>query len=77
MANNLNYAIVLRLVTEGLRKGSATVVGEVRKMQMGMMSFVAAMGAGTIGLSNLLSRMRPMPTTRSSSCGWPRPTAWR
>lgn len=57
MANNLNYAIVLRLVTEGLRKGSATVVSEVRKMQMGMMSFVAAMGAGTVGLSNLLSRM--------------------
>ena len=54
---NLNYAIVLRLITEGLRKGSATVVAEMRKMQMGMMSFVAAMGAGTVGLSNLLSRM--------------------
>ena len=57
MANNLNYAIVLRLVTEGLRKGSTTVVAEMRKMQMGVMSFVAAMGAGTVGLSNLLSRM--------------------
>lgn len=54
---NLNYAIVLRLITEGLRKGSATVVAEMRKMQMGVMSFVAAMGAGTVGLSNLLSRM--------------------
>lgn len=54
---NLNYAIVLRLITEGLRKGSTTVVAEMRKMQMGVMSFVAAMGAGTVGLSNLLSRM--------------------
>lgn len=57
MANNLNYAIVLRLVTEGLRKGSATVVAEMRRMQMGVMSFAAALGAGTVGLSNLLSRM--------------------
>ena len=54
---NLNYAIVLRLITEGLRKGSATVVAEMRKMQMGVMSFAAALGAGTVGLSNLLSRM--------------------
>lgn len=54
---NLNYAIVLRLITEGLRKGSATVVAEMRRMQMGVMSFAAALGAGTVGLSNLLSRM--------------------
>lgn len=54
---NLNYAIVLRLITEGLHKGSATVVAEMRRMQMGVMSFAAALGAGTVGLSNLLSRM--------------------
>lgn len=58
MANSrLNYAIVLRLITDGLKKGSATVVSEFRKMHMGVMSLTAALGAGTIGFSNLLSRM--------------------
>lgn len=58
MANSrLNYAIVLRLITDGLKKGSATVISEFRKMQMGVMSLTAALGAGAIGFSNLLSRM--------------------
>lgn len=58
MANSrLNYAIVLRLITDGLKKGSATVISEFRKMHMGVMSLTAALGAGTIGFSNLLSRM--------------------
>lgn len=58
MANNrLNYAIVLQLVTEGLRKGSAQAISQFRKMQMGLMSFTAALGAGTIGLSNFVSKL--------------------
>ncbi len=56
-SNRLNYAIVLQLMTEGLKKGSAQAISQFRKMQMGLMSFTAALGAGTIGMSNFVSKL--------------------
>lgn len=58
MSNSkLSFSIALKLVTDQFNRGAASVKSTLRSMQMHFISFTAALGAGTIGLSNFVSRM--------------------
>lgn len=56
MAGKLSFSIAINLLTENFRKGSNQVKAAFRSMQMQILTFAAALGAGGIGLSNLVSR---------------------
>lgn len=56
MAGRLSFSIAINLFTENFRKGSNQVKAAFRSMQMQILTFAAALGAGGIGLSNLVSR---------------------
>lgn len=56
MAGRLSFSIAINLLTENFRKGSNQVKAAFRSMQMQILTFAAALGAGGIGLSNLVSR---------------------
>ena len=56
MARRLSFSIAINLLTENFRKGSNQVKAAFRSMQMQILTFAAALGAGGIGLSNLVSR---------------------
>ena len=53
----LSLAIAINLLTENFRKGKNNVVGGLKSMQVRLMTFVAALGFGSIGLSNFVSKM--------------------
>ena len=56
MANKLSFAIAINLLTENFKRGTNQVKTAFRSMQMQILTFAAALGAGGIGLSNLVSR---------------------
>lgn len=56
MAGRLSFSIAINLLTENFRKGTNQVKAAFRSMQMQILTFVAALGAGGIGLTNLVSR---------------------
>lgn len=56
MAGRLSFSIAINLLTENFRKGSSQIKAAFRSMQMQVLTFAAALGAGGIGLSNLISR---------------------
>lgn len=56
-SSKLSFSIAVKLLTDNFKKGSVTVKSYLRSMQMQFMSFAAAVGGGTIGLSNFVSRM--------------------
>lgn len=56
MAGRLSFSIAINLLTENFRKGSNQVKAAFRSMQTQILTFAAALGAGGIGLSNLVSR---------------------
>ena len=59
MANNrLSFSIAINLLTENFKKGTNTVKNSLRSMQMQVLTFAAALGAGGLGLSGLISRFR-------------------
>ena len=58
MSNSkLSFSIAIKLLTDNFKKGTVNVKSYLRSMQMQFMSFTAALGAGTIGLTNFVSRM--------------------
>lgn len=57
MAGNLSFSIALNLLTENFKKGTNTVKNGFRSMQMQVLTFAAALGAGGLGLSNFVSRL--------------------
>ena len=58
MANNkLSFAIAINLLTENFKKGTNQVAKGFKSMQMRIATFVAALGFGTIGLTNFMSRL--------------------
>ena len=58
MSNSkLSFSIAVKLLTDNFKKGTASLKSSLRSMQMQFMSFAAALGAGTIGLTNFLSKM--------------------
>lgn len=56
-SSKLSFSIAVKLLTDNLKKGSASVKSYLRSMQMQFMSFAAAVGGGAIGLSNFVSKM--------------------
>lgn len=57
MAGKLSFSIAINLLTEQFKRGANQVKASFRSMQMQAMGLVAALGAGSIGLSELMSRM--------------------
>lgn len=55
--NNLSLAIVVQLLTDNFTKGATRVKSTLLTMQRNFVAFTAAVGAGTAGLGNFLSRM--------------------
>lgn len=56
MAGRLSFSIAINLLTENFKRGTNQVKTAFRSMQMQILSFAAALGAGGIGLSNLVSK---------------------
>lgn len=56
MAGKLSFSIAINLLTEQFKRGANLVKGAFKAMQMQILTFAAALGAGGIGLSNLVSR---------------------
>lgn len=56
MAGKLSFSIAINLLTENFKKGANQVKAGFKAMQMQVVTFAAALGAGGIGLSNLVSR---------------------
>lgn len=56
MAGKLSFSIAINLLTENFKKGTNQVKSAFKSMQMQLLTFTAALGAGGIGLSNLVSR---------------------
>lgn len=56
MAGRLSFSIAINLLTENFKRGSNQVKAAFKSMQMQILTFAAALGAGGIGLSNLVTR---------------------
>lgn len=56
MAGKLSFSIAINLLTENFKKGTNQVRAGFKAMQMQIVTFATALGAGGIGLSNLVSR---------------------
>lgn len=56
MAGKLSFSIAINLLTENFKRGTNQVKSAFKAMQMQILTFAAALGAGGIGLSNLVSR---------------------
>lgn len=55
--NNLSLAIVVKLLTDNFTKGATHVKATLLTMQRNFLAFATAAGAGTLGLTNFISRM--------------------
>lgn len=58
MSRRLSFSIAVNLLTENFKKGTNTVKNALRSMQMQVLTFAAALGAGGLGISGLLSKFR-------------------
>lgn len=56
MAGRLSFSIAINLLTENFKRGTNQVKAAFRSMQMQILTFAAALGAGGLGLTNLVSR---------------------
>ncbi|MBR7170379.1 MAG: tape measure protein [Alistipes sp.] len=55
---DLSLKIAVKLLTKEFKNGVAGLVASLRGLQAQFLAFTSTLGAGTIGLSNFLSRMR-------------------
>ncbi len=58
MSKRLSFSIAVNLLTENFKKGTNTVKNSLRSMQMQVLTFAAALGAGGLGISGLISRFK-------------------
>lgn len=58
MSRRLSFSIAVNLLTENFKKGARSVQNSFRSMQMQVLTFAAALGAGGLGLMGLISRFR-------------------
>lgn len=58
MSKRLSFSIAVNLLTENFKKGTNTVKNSLRSIQMQVLTFAAALGAGGLGLTGLISRFR-------------------
>ena len=56
MAGKLSFSIAINLLTGQFKRGANQVKSAFKSMQMQILTFAAALGAGGIGLSNFVSR---------------------
>ena len=58
MANKkLSFAIAINLLTENFKKGKKSVINGFKSMQVKLTAFIAALGFGSIGISNFVSKL--------------------
>lgn len=57
MAGRLSFSVAINLLTENFKRGTNNVKAGFRAMQMQILTFAAALGAGGLGLSNFVSRL--------------------
>lgn len=55
--SNLSFVIAIKFFTESFNKGAAKVKASLLSLQRQFITLTAALGAGSLGFSNLLSRM--------------------
>ena len=58
MSKRLSFSIAVNLLTENFKKNANVVKNSFRSIQMQIVTFAAALGAGGLGLSGLLTRLR-------------------
>lgn len=58
MGKKLSFSIAVNLLTENFKKGTNAVKSSLRSIQMQMITFAAALGAGGLGLAGLLTRFK-------------------
>lgn len=58
MSKKLSFSIAVNLLTDNFKKGTNTVKNSLRSMQMQVLTFAAALGAGGLGISGLITRFR-------------------
>lgn len=58
MSRRLSFSIAVNLLTENFKKGTNQVKNSLRSMQMQVLTFAAALGAGGLGISGLITRFR-------------------
>lgn len=56
MAGRLSFSIAINFLTENFKKGTNQVKAGFQAMQVQILTFAAALGAGGIGLSNLVTK---------------------
>lgn len=56
MAGKLSFSIAINLLIENFKRGTNQVKSAFRSMQAQILTFAAALGAGGIGLSNMITR---------------------
>jgi len=54
----LSFSIAINLLTENFKKGANSVKNHLRSIQMQILTFAAALGAGGVGLMGLISKMK-------------------
>lgn len=57
MAGKLSFSIAINLLTENFKRGTSNVKNGLRAMQMQVLTFAAALGAGGMGLSGFVSQL--------------------
>ena len=57
MSKKLSFSIAINLLTDNFKKGANKVARGFKSMQTRALTFVAALGFGTIGLTNFMSRL--------------------
>lgn len=58
MSKKLSFSIAVNLLTENFKKNVNVVKNSFRSIQMQVLTFAAALGAGGLGLSGLLTRLK-------------------
>ncbi len=53
----LSFAVAINLLTDNFKRGANTVKNQFNAMKFQALSFIAALGVGSIGLSNFVSRL--------------------
>lgn len=57
MAGKLSFSVAINLLTENFKRGSGEIKNGLRNIQMQAMTMFAALGAGSLGLSELVSNL--------------------
>ena len=65
MAGRLSFSIAVNLLTENFKKGASSVSNSLKSMQMQVLTFAAALGAGGLSITGFLTSL--IQTARETS----------